>query len=455
MSPEQAAGRKDLTVAADVYSLGVILYERLTGQTPFPGENVLTLLRQVRESEPPRPSTIRPGLDRDLETVVLKCLDKEPSRRYPSADALADDLANWLAGRPITARPVGQAERFWRWCKRNPAVSGLTAAVAASLLVGIIVSTHFAVQSSRRARAENQERQRAENAEQNMKVMLARGLSKPLDPEGDGKGILSVPEAESLWELATLGDLDISFLFLEEATSNPISLRQLRARSEPALIAAVGLDETRRGRAVGLLEQRLRDPKRSPIDKVDVAFIALELAESPGPPTDTCARAILDGLASNPPDAVRRGWFVSYLPTGGMMGLGMAAPSGMNRMASRMAPNYSASVIKAAAARESDWRMRAQLATGLVSVTSEMEPDMAAKVLSDSMSLAKDPYERTEEFGGGVGRMGEKDRTILVEGLVSAAMRMKATDAARVLHEAFVREPDDAARGRIGSIWHP
>ena len=244
MAPEQAAGRKDLTVAADVYSLGVILYERLTGQTPFTGDNALTLLRQARESDPPRPSSILPGLDRDLETVVLKCLEKEATRRYPSAEALADDLDRWLRGEPILARPVGQAERFWRWCKRNPVVSGLTAAVAASLLIGIVVSTFFATR-------ERRERNRAEVAESNalddrdaMEGLLARGLAKPLDPDGDGKDTLSVPESESLWELARLGDKEIGLRFLDEATRDPITLSQLRARSEPALIAAVGLDES-------------------------------------------------------------------------------------------------------------------------------------------------------------------------------------------------------------------
>ncbi len=151
MPLEQAAGRKDLTVTADVYSLGVILYERLTGQPPFTGDNALTLLRQARESEPPRPSSIRPGLDHDLETVVLKCLEKEPSRRYASAVALADDLGNWLAGRPITARPVGHTERAWRWCRRNPAVACLLAVTLVALVSTAAVSTVFAVSRTRAA----------------------------------------------------------------------------------------------------------------------------------------------------------------------------------------------------------------------------------------------------------------------------------------------------------------
>lgn len=171
MSPEQAEGRKDLTVGADVYSLGVILYERLTGRTPFTGEYIVTILRQVREQEPPRPSSIRPGLDRDLETVVLKCLEKDAGRRYPSAEALAGDLSNWLAGRPITARTVGQTERAWRWCRRNPVVAGLVAAIGSTIVVATLLSTLLALwalnnawRAERLAKAERSEARRANQA---------------------------------------------------------------------------------------------------------------------------------------------------------------------------------------------------------------------------------------------------------------------------------------------------
>jgi WD40 repeat protein len=153
MAPEQAAGRKDLTVAADVYSLGVILYERLTGQTPFVGDDILTLLRQVRESEPPRPSSILAGMDRDLETVVLKCLDKDPAHRYPGAEALADDLDRWLACKPITARPSGSLARAWKWARRNPVVAALSTSVALLLLVTTVVSTLAAVRLGASARS--------------------------------------------------------------------------------------------------------------------------------------------------------------------------------------------------------------------------------------------------------------------------------------------------------------
>jgi hypothetical protein len=134
MPPEQARGEKGLTTAIDVYALGAILYECLTGRPPFRGETPLDTLLRVLGEEPPRPGTLNPALDRELETVALKCLDKNPGRRYASALALAEDLERYLAGEPIQARPASASEKAWKWARRRPAAAALVLVSAAALL---------------------------------------------------------------------------------------------------------------------------------------------------------------------------------------------------------------------------------------------------------------------------------------------------------------------------------
>ena len=136
IAPEQARGHVgEIGPAADVYALGAILYELLTGRPPFQGPSPMETLLQAAHQEPVPPSRLNPKAPRDLETICLKCLSKEPQRRYASAAALADDLTRFSEGRPIQARPLGWGERSWRWCRRNPAAAALL--VTALALVGL------------------------------------------------------------------------------------------------------------------------------------------------------------------------------------------------------------------------------------------------------------------------------------------------------------------------------
>ncbi len=150
MPPEQAGGANDqVGPRSDVYSLGAMLYCLLTGRPPFQAANPLDTLLQVMTTEPVPPRQLNPQVPKDLETICVKCLQKDPSRRYESATALAADLGRYHRGEPIHARSISRSERTWRWCKRNPVVASLTAAVALVLVLGTAISSYFALHAHR------------------------------------------------------------------------------------------------------------------------------------------------------------------------------------------------------------------------------------------------------------------------------------------------------------------
>ena len=120
MAPEQTTGAEKAGPAADQYALGATLYEMLTGRPPFRGSSIIDTIDLVRNAEPVAPSQLLPRMPRDLETICLKALQKDPARRYPDVSAMAEDLRRFRAGEPILARPVSGPERVWRWCRRNP-----------------------------------------------------------------------------------------------------------------------------------------------------------------------------------------------------------------------------------------------------------------------------------------------------------------------------------------------
>lgn len=184
MAPEQATGNNnDVGPAADIYALGAILYELLTGRPPFHGATVLDTLQQVLKQEVVPPRRLQPKVPRDLDTICLKCLEKAPAGRYSSATALADDLRRFLNGAPVLARPVGLGGKVWRWTKRNRAVAALLASVFLLLLViavgGVVWSLQLQDDLNKKVKDLGQSKQNLDRAQQQIVVekLLAQAQS--------------------------------------------------------------------------------------------------------------------------------------------------------------------------------------------------------------------------------------------------------------------------------------
>jgi tRNA A-37 threonylcarbamoyl transferase component Bud32 len=221
MAPEQAAGHnKTLTTAADIYSLGAIQYELLLGRPPFQADSVLETLRQVLDEEPVRPRAINPAIDRDLETICLKCLAKDPVQRYGSAEALAEDLERWLRGEPVLARPVGALERAVKWVKRRPTAAALLAMGILMLLGGglfLVAVWASSQQVALRAAKDELDRFRAEAEDERLRLVAEQERQRAA-PERLGRQLARVAV---LWELYP----ERSLALLEDAEECPPDLR--------------------------------------------------------------------------------------------------------------------------------------------------------------------------------------------------------------------------------------
>jgi tRNA A-37 threonylcarbamoyl transferase component Bud32 len=275
MAPEQTgSGAGPIGPATDVYGLGAVLYELLTGRPPFRAETVHETFRQVLADEPVPPSRLNARVPRDLETVCLKCLHKEPQRRYASAQALAEDLRRYLLGQVVAARPVGRLERAAKWVRRNPKVASLSTVAALAVVTGTVVSVLFGVEARRKADALEQQTsqlqaqtraaqvsaQLAEESEKEATRAMLAGLLIPIghNPHLLG-GSIDGAEAEALQQLRGTS-APVRLQFLEMALGDPRTARRVGRRADWVVQSIVGCDRSMRAEVGHLVIRGIHEP---------------------------------------------------------------------------------------------------------------------------------------------------------------------------------------------------
>ena len=441
MAPEQARSEKVLTTGVDVYSLGAVLYELLTGRPPFRAETPLDTILQLLDQEPMAPRSICPTIDRDLETVCLKCLEKQPGRRYPSAEGLAQDLERWLVGEPILARPTGRWEKAAKWVKRNPVVASSLAAVALALIAGTVVSAYFAIDAGKQAENAKKNETAAvaartdleiantslQRSRDDLETALARSLLRPLALQGSGQA-MTEPEWLALWELAANRRGHLGYRFVEEASRTPVTSRQLRDRGALALLAVVGLDDQRRTEVETLLLARLADPALGAEQKKDLALAAVAWDGLSASAAVRTARPLLHFMTTTKEPETLRGLGKSMLDLTG-------------RMEARDACSTLAQAIEA---NKDPWALLG-LAQGLSALSDHLEPRLAAQVattLAHALKETKDP----------------SGFSPLVRALLVVTAHLEARDAAptaTILAQAFRDTRDPAALSSLSLCLSP
>ncbi len=212
MSPEQAGGEtKQISTAADVYGLGAVLYQLLTGSPPFVGGTTYETIRLLRETEPRRPSLLNSEVDCDLDTICLKCLEKDPARRYATANALAEELERWIRHEPIEARPITSGERVRKWLRRRPAIFWVLGSLSLVLFLALAIGSPIAAFRIASAKqAETEERKIAERAK-----------NQAVDTANELRRTLYASEMNIAYQTWQSGDTDRARTFLERQRPPP------------------------------------------------------------------------------------------------------------------------------------------------------------------------------------------------------------------------------------------